>query len=268
MLLSRSNHAGLRACDGRRQRTAAAAPARSAGRRLALRVAAHGNVAAASELKKTGFVGEMRAIAMKMHTKEQAPKEGGIEAPKKQRVFAPTLAGYQQFLAESKVVYETFEDIMRDEAHPEYAKFQNTGLERSAALAADLAWLQQEYGLPAASVAEDGPGHTYAMHLRQLAADDPQYFVCHYYNFYFAHTAGGRMIGSKVADMLLGGKALAFYEYDGDVNALLDGVRASLNELAEGWSREQKDHCLKETADAFQYSGMLMRCMTEEARGA
>jgi hypothetical protein len=29
-----------------------------------------------------GFVGEMRAVAMKLHTKEQAPKEGGIEAPK------------------------------------------------------------------------------------------------------------------------------------------------------------------------------------------
>jgi hypothetical protein len=51
--------------------------------------------------------------------------------------------------------------------------------------------------------------------------------------------------------MLLGGKALAFYEYEGDVNSLLDGVRASLNELAQGWSSEQKERCLKETADAF-----------------
>lgn len=29
-----------------------------------------------------GFVGEMRAVAMKLHTREQAPKEGGIESPK------------------------------------------------------------------------------------------------------------------------------------------------------------------------------------------
>jgi hypothetical protein len=103
--------------------------------------------------------------------------------------------------------------------------------------------------------------------------------------------------------MLLGGHELGFYEYEGDVSTLLDNVRVNLNELAEGWSREQKDHCLQETADAFkvcvyvcartakvqriatsildlgwpvqqhqllthllapQYSGVLMRCMTED----
>jgi hypothetical protein len=51
--------------------------------------------------------------------------------------------------------------------------------------------------------------------------------------------------------MLLDGKQLQFYEYAGDVNELLDGVRGSLNSLAEGWSRDQKDVCLKETLDAF-----------------
>jgi len=34
--------------------------------------------------------------------------------------------------------------------------------------------------------------------LRQLAKDNPQAFLCHFYNIYFAHTAGGRMIGTKV----------------------------------------------------------------------
>jgi hypothetical protein len=29
-------------------------------------------------------------------------------------------------------------------------------------------------------------------------------------------------------------------------------VRESLNKLAEHWSPEQKEHCLKETADAFK----------------
>lgn len=52
--------------------------------------------------------------------------------------------------------------------------------------------------------------------------------------------------------MLLGGKELAFYEYKDDVNTLLDNVRSNLNTLAEGWSKEQKEHCLKETADAFK----------------
>eukprot|EP00882_Tetradesmus_deserticola_P021255 GHRQ01023009.1.p1 GENE.GHRQ01023009.1~~GHRQ01023009.1.p1 ORF type:complete len:189 (+),score=66.29 GHRQ01023009.1:189-755(+) len=143
------------------------------------------------------------------------------------------------------------------------AKFQNTGLERTAALREDIQWMQQAHNLPAPVVEEDGPGKLYALHLQQLARDDPQFFICHYYNYFFAHTAGGRMIGTKVAQMLLDGKELKFYQYSGDVAELLDGVRASINELAEQWTREQKDHCLRETADAFQYSGKLMKCMTE-----
>lgn len=60
----------------------------------------------------------------------------------------------------------------------------------------------------------------------------------------------------QLASSLLNGKELKFYQYDGDVNQLLDNVRANLNDLAESWTREQKDHCLKETADAFKVSGM------------
>jgi hypothetical protein len=78
------------------------------------------------------------------------------------------------------------------------AKFQSTGLERSAALAADIAWFREQYGLPAPELKEEGPGRTYARHLQQIATDDPQFFICHFYNYYFAHTAGGRMIGNKV----------------------------------------------------------------------
>ena len=34
--------------------------------------------------------------------------------------------------------------------------------------------------------------------LEKLAKDDPAAFICHFYNFYFAHTAGGKMIGARV----------------------------------------------------------------------
>lgn len=60
--------------------------------------------------------------------------------------------------------------------------------------------------------------------------------------------------------MLLGGHELGFYEYEGDVSTLLDNVRVNLNELAEGWSREQKDHCLQETADAFKVCVRVCVC--------
>ena len=48
--------------------------------------------------------------------------------------------------------------------------------------------------------------------LGELARAAPPAFLCHYYNVYFAHTAGGRMIGAKVASMILDGQELAFYK--------------------------------------------------------
>lgn len=145
---------------------------------------------------------------------------------------------------------------------PEYAAFTGTGLERRAALDKDIAWFKSEYGLDCPELPADSPGLAYAAELRRLASDDPQAFVCHYYNYYFAHTAGGRMIGAKVSQMVLGGKELEFYRYDGDMASLLDGVRAKINGLAEGWSQEQRARCLEETANTFKMSGGLMRFIT------
>jgi hypothetical protein len=44
----------------------------------------------------------------------------------------------------------------------------------------------------------EGPGQVYCRLVTGLADSDPQAFICHYYNFYFAHTAGGRMMGKQV----------------------------------------------------------------------
>lgn len=124
--------------------------------------------------------------------------------------------------------------------------------------------MASEYGVTPPEPKADGPGHTYASFLTALAKDDAPAFICHYYNFYFAHTAGGRMIGSKVAGEILGGKELAFYAYEGgDVGQLLDAVRASINALAEGWDDAQKARCLEETAASFKWSGQLLRLITE-----
>jgi hypothetical protein len=42
------------------------------------------------------------------------------------------------------------------------------------------------------------PCYAFTRLLREFATNDPPAFICHYYNTYFAHTAGGRMIGNKV----------------------------------------------------------------------
>ncbi|MEW5319166.1 MAG: hypothetical protein WDW38_010334 [Sanguina aurantia] len=202
----------------------------------------------------------MRIVAMKLHTRDQAPKEGQVEAPKPQQ-FLPTREGYLAFLAESKAVYDVLETTVSLSSHPEYLPLKNTGLERSAALDRDLAWFESEYGMKAPAPAEDGPGRTYARRVAELAETDPQAFVCHYYNFYFAHTAGGRMIGKKVSEMILDNKVLNFYQWDGDLQVSLDTVRQGINGLAETWTREQKDSCLQETSNSFKMSGLIMRCI-------
>lgn len=45
---------------------------------------------------------------------------------------------------------------------PADAKLANTGLERGEALAKDIAYMQQQWGLQAHAPAAEGPGHTYA----------------------------------------------------------------------------------------------------------
>jgi heme oxygenase (biliverdin-producing, ferredoxin) len=80
------------------------------------------------------------------------------------------------------------------------AAFRNTGLERSEALKKDLEWfMEQGHTIPEPS----SPGISYARYLEELSEKDPQAFICHFYNVYFAHSAGGRMIGKKVSLFLV-----------------------------------------------------------------
>ncbi|KAA3476919.1 heme oxygenase 1, chloroplastic-like [Gossypium australe] len=62
-----------------------------------------------------GFVEEMRFVAMKLHTKEQA-KEGEkeVKQPEERPVqrWEPSVDGYLKFLVDSKLVYDTLEGII------------------------------------------------------------------------------------------------------------------------------------------------------------
>jgi heme oxygenase len=218
------------------------------------------NPHAGAAVRDTGFVEEMRRVAMRLHSPQQS-KQGKKEATKKEEMspmeWKPTVEGYLNFLVESKVVYNTFESLMKNApADSAFQDFTNTGLERSEGLEKDIAWLSQKYGLEV-PVAK-GAGVEYSKFLTDLAKKDEAAFLCHFYNFQFAHSAGGRMIGRKVSEMLLDGKELEFYKWED-----LDGSRArtkeKINLLAEGLSQEEKDRCLEETAAAFDMSGKLLR---------
>nr|DAD44913.1 TPA_asm: hypothetical protein HUJ06_003143 [Nelumbo nucifera] len=89
-----------------------------------------------------GFVEEMRFVAMKLHTKDQA-KEGEKEPEGKPIAkWEPSIEGYLRFLVDSKFVYDTLESIVQKAAYPSYAEFRNTGLERSEKLTKDLEWFK------------------------------------------------------------------------------------------------------------------------------
>ncbi|XP_057998125.1 heme oxygenase 1, chloroplastic-like [Hevea brasiliensis] len=72
-----------------------------------------------------GFVEEMRFVAMKLHTREQA-KEGEkeVEKPEERAVpkWEPSVEGYLRFLVDSKLVYDTLESIV-DKAAYSFCEF-------------------------------------------------------------------------------------------------------------------------------------------------
>ncbi|KAG6536816.1 hypothetical protein ZIOFF_001885 [Zingiber officinale] len=134
---------------------------------------------------------------MKLHTKDQA-KEGEKESKSPPVAkWEPSIEGYLRFLVDGKIVYDTLETIIQKAAYPSYAEFRSTGLERSEKLAKDLKWFKdQGHTIPEPS----SPGVSYSQYLEELSQKDPQAFICHFYNIYFAHSAGGRMIGKKVME--------------------------------------------------------------------
>ncbi|KAJ4808769.1 Heme oxygenase [Rhynchospora pubera] len=203
-----------------------------------------------------GFVDEMRAVAMKLHTKDQA-REGEKESVDPPiAAWNPSVDGYLKFLVDSKVVFDTLESIVTTALHPSYGEFQKTGLERSEQLSKDLEWFKEEgYSIPEPSK----PGIVYSSYLQQLAENDPPAFICHFYNIYFAHSAGGRIIGRKVAEKILNKKQLEFYKWEGSLSQLLQSARIKLNHVSSGWSREEKNHCLEETEKSFVYSEDIIR---------
>lgn len=259
---------------------------RAISTRNTIRLVCHAHASVGQSVSKNrGFVGEMRKVAMKLHTKDQA-REGEKEVkPEQVQKFLPTVEGYTRFLIESKYVYDFIEQRMRDRAYsPAFARshlptsetyelFTNTGLERGCRLSQDIEYMKKimkeanEIGSEDIKEKEEPflAGREYVEYLERLEKNDFPKFICHYYNFYFAHTAGGKMIGNKIANMLLDGYQLEFYKYgegkeeNADVNAMLDRVRDNINMIAEKWSQEEKDACLLETELSFKYSGQLLR---------
>ena len=175
--------------------------------------------ATSSDTEVVSFIDtELRGAAMKLHTKSQSPKEGQAKEekpqPKSGEPYVPTHMDYLKFLVDSQYVYKTFENIVqRTELHPELKPFVNTKLERNDKLEQDIVFMMQEYDLDRPDIGEKGK--MYAEMMEEIAQKGKEHipeFMCHYYNYNFAHTAGGRMIGKQMAALLLDKKTLEFYK--------------------------------------------------------
>lgn len=199
----------------------------------------------------------LRTAAMKLHTREQAPKEG--QAPSTPREpFVPTQADYLHFLVDSKHVYEAMEAFV--ETH-DLETLQNTGLERVKALEKDIEYMAKTFQLDVPKVG--APGISYANHIQGITSI-PE-FLCHYYNFYFAHTAGGRMIGKQMSKLLLDGVTLEFYKWDGDLNELKETTKNAIEDLAATWATpEERQQCIDATPAAFQEGGAINMYLMEK----
>lgn len=204
----------------------------------------------------TGFIDtELRGAAMRLHTRKQAPKEGQAEEKKSPaEPYVTTREDYLAFLVDSQAVYEAFEEVVNQ--MPEMESFRDTGLERTKPLETDIEFMVKEYGLERPKVGAMGTG--YAEEIRRIAKEGttPE-LMCHYYNHYFAHTAGGRMIGKQMSALLLDKKTLEFYKWDGDINEIKGRVKDDIEKMAASWTREEKDQCVDATAATFKYGGGL-----------
>lgn len=205
-----------------------------------------------------GFIDvELRGAAMKLHTRSQSG-EGEAQEPKREP-HVTTMDDYLRFLVDSQHVYRVFEDIiLTSELSSGLSAFADTGLERTTPLETDIQFIVGEHDTTRPSVGQVGV--EYAEELQIIAAKGKEAipeFMCHYYNHYFAHTAGGRMIGKHMSTLLLDKKTLEFYKWDGNINKIKADVKSSIEEMAASWSREEKDLCVEATAGAFKGGGML-----------
>ena len=154
---------------------------------------------------------ELRGAAMKLHTKSQSPKEGEVKEQEKtsNEPYVTTHTDYLSFLIDSQHVYKAMEEIVNQ--YDTLTPFRTTRLERVIPLEQDIMYMLETFEFKERPTV-GRPGHDYAQLLRDVAKVSIPAFTCHYYNHYFAHTAGGRMIGKQMSALLLNKKTLEFYK--------------------------------------------------------
>nr|GLL18230.1 probable inactive heme oxygenase 2, chloroplastic [Ipomoea trifida] len=207
--------------------------------------------------KESGDSGSEEA----MEEGEVSDSEGSVSVDEDEgdgngKSWQPSMEGFLKYLVDTKLVFGTIERIVDESSDVSYAYFRKTGLERADCISKDLEWFSQQGNvIPEPS----NPGGDYSKYLEELAETNPPLFLCHFYNIYFSHIAGGQVIAKKVSEKLLEGRVLEIYTWEGDPEKQLQGVREKLNMLSEHWSRKEKNKCLRDIPKAFRFMGQIVR---------
>ncbi|MGQ9347164.1 MULTISPECIES: biliverdin-producing heme oxygenase [Mycolicibacterium] len=135
--------------------------------------------------------------------------------------------GYADYLLRLRIVYQALEDAVRCRLDdPLVAAMYDPALERIPALDADLA-----HWAPSVSSEVDSPA---AQRYRARIAELPWggALVAHHYTRYLGDLSGGQAM-ARILDreFELGGKGLAFYEFELRIKPYKDGYRARLDSL-------------------------------------
>lgn len=164
-------------------------------------------------------------------------------------------AGYAHYLAVLRPVYAALEGVGRKLADdPVAGGFVDPGLERLAALDADLDHWTRGEGLVASSRAADA----YVARI-EATREDPKLFVAHHYTRYLGDLSGGQAIGRVLARAyeLEQPEGVRFYDFE-DIpkpKPYKDAYRARLDALPLG--EDDKAAVLAEVKVAFDLNGAL-----------
>ncbi len=170
--------------------------------------------------------------------------------------------GYRDYLLCLRDVYARLESLGRELAdHPAVAAVLDPGLDRCAALEADLAFWNAEAGDP--PPAQSPATAAYVSRL-DGTRDWPPLFVAHHFTRYLGDLSGGRLIGRVVKrEFGLDGHGLSFYDFPAipKPKPYKDAYRARLDAL--DLSADDKDRVVEEVRVAFALNQAIF---TELAR--
>ena len=199
---------------------------------------------------------DLRGAAMKLHKRsKESSREDKVDTNVK-GISGCTLQNYRCFLETSLQVYQALEDVTSKDER--YLSLMEGGHARVKGIKADLQHFDQIGVTAGPDTGPDEVGQEYAQFLTDLSRSSPPRFLCHYYNHYFAHTAGGMQIGNSLRSSILQGRQLEFYKYPGSVRDVMDDLKLRIDEMYETMSEEEKELAREETGNCFGYGGRVL----------